>query len=206
MRHGLPRPPAHAVSAGSEEAAILLSSLLTAHNKPRNHCQKSGDARCEASGRCPSPASARDERAAGVSGDWLRADGPLPVSPDRRCYFARTAADARQETAALLSPPPRPVASRRLRRKSQAAVLHLSGRTADGAQARSARELWERGRQSRSRCGPMTAGRSTSFPISWPVAGAFASWLFSTTAPASVWLPWPIPRSPASGSPVSSIF
>jgi putative transposase len=29
-----------------------------------------------------------------------------------------------------------------------------------------ARELWERGRRSPSRCGPMTAGRSTSFPIS----------------------------------------
>ena len=46
-----------------------------------------------------------------------------------------------------------------------------------------------------------------SFPISWPVAGAFASWRFSTTAPASVWLPWQVlPRCPASGSRVSLIF
>jgi putative transposase len=56
------------------------------------------------------------------------------------------------------------------------------------------------------RCDLMTAGRSTSFPISWPVAGAFASWRFSTTAPASVWLPWRIPRCPASGSRVNVIF
>jgi putative transposase len=39
-----------------------------------------------------------------------------------------------------------------------------------------------------------------------PVAGGFASWRSSTTAPASVWPPWPIPRSPAGGWRASLIF
>lgn len=53
------------------------------------------------------------------------------------------------------------IAPRRLRRKPQAAVPHL---TADGAQAgRPQDSSWDAGANRRPRCDPMTAGRSTLF-------------------------------------------
>src|SRR5262245_55027457 len=46
----------------------------------------------------------------------------------------------------------------------------------------------------------MTAGRSTSLPISSSMAAACASSSWSTTARANAWRWWPTPRSPASGA------
>jgi len=67
----------------------LLADSMLDNAALKDLLSKNGDARREARGCCPSPASARDERAAGVSSDRLRADdGSLPVPPDRRHGFA----------------------------------------------------------------------------------------------------------------------
>jgi putative transposase len=72
-----------------------------------------------------------------VPGDRLPAsDGPLPVPSHRRHGLAGAPAGAGPGTSALwLSQAPRSPAPRRFCRKPQAAIPHLSGRTADGARA-----------------------------------------------------------------------
>jgi putative transposase len=85
-----------------------------------------------------------------------------------------------------------------------AAVSHLSGRTADGAQARGRKKSrGNRGADPRPAAGPLVA-RLRSDQLA--CVRRFRILALSTTAPASVWLPWRIPRCPASGSRVSLIF
>ena len=67
----------------------LLADAMLDNAALKDLLGKNGDARREAGGCRPSQVEARDERAAGVPSDRLRADdGPLPVSAARRSQAA----------------------------------------------------------------------------------------------------------------------